>query len=128
VIACKNQSGARVSLGLTRPISQRMRGASNSTAVATIAVVVLLHTCASAQQNSDLQQQLQKLKQQYEQTTKDMQQRITTLEQPIENQKQTQNKIKESTISAAELAAQVGNSGRVIGMNTFGASAPLKAL
>ena len=83
-----------------------MRSASNSTAVATIAVVVLLRTCASAQQNSDLQQQLQELKQQYERTTKDMQQRITTLEQQIENQKQTQNKMKENTISAAELAAQ----------------------
>jgi maltoporin len=115
VIAFKNQSDARVSRGLTRLISQRMRGASNSTAVATIAVVVLLHTCASAQQNSDLQQQLQQLKQQYEQTTKDMQQRITTLEQQIENQKQTQNKIKESTISAAELVAQGATKSAVTG-------------
>ena len=120
MIALKNESDAGVSRGLTRAISQRMRGVSNSTAVATIAVVVLLHTCASAQQSSDLQQQLQELKQQYEQTTKDMQQRITTLEQQIENQKQTQNKIKESTISAAELAAQgatksaaTGNSNQV---------------
>ena len=106
MIAFKNQSDARVSRGLTRPIIQLMRGASNSRAVATIAVVVLLHTCASAQQNSDLEQQLQELKQQYEQTTKDMQQRITTLEQQIENQEQTQNKIKESKISAAKLGAQ----------------------
>ena len=106
MIALKNESDAGVSRGLTRTITQLMRGVSNSTAVATIAVVVLLHTCASAQQNSDLQQQLQELKQQYEQTTKAMQQRITTLEQQIENQKQTQNKTKESTISAAELAAQ----------------------
>jgi maltoporin len=115
VIAFKNQSDARVSRGLTRPISQHMRGPSNSTAVATIAVVVLLHTCACAQQNSDLQQQLQELKQQYEQTTKDMQQRITTLEQQIENQKQTQNKIKESTVSTAELAAQGATKSAVTG-------------
>jgi maltoporin len=114
VIAFKNQSGTRVSSGLTRPITQRMRNASNSTAVS-IAIVVLLHTCASAQQNSDLQQQLQALKQQYEQTTKDMQQRITTLEQQIENQKQTQNKIKESTISATELAAEGATKSAVTG-------------
>lgn len=127
MIAFKNQSDARVSRGLTRPISQRMRGASNSTAVATIAVVVLLHTCASAQQNSDLQQQLQELKQQYEQTTKDMQQRITTLEQqiqkqsePAEQHKEARKPSDEATVSAAELAAEnavrkvlFGNSNKV---------------
>jgi exonuclease VII large subunit len=75
-----------------------------------------------AQQNNHLQQQLQELKQQYEQTTKDMQQRITTLEQQIENRKQTQNKIKESTISAAELAAQDATKSAVTGnSNQMGA-------
>lgn len=69
-------------------------------------LAVLLHARASAQQGCDLQQQLQELKQQYEQTTKDLQQRIAALEQQIENEKQTQSKIKESTISAAELAGQ----------------------
>ena len=127
MIAFKNQSDARVSRGLTRPISQRMRGASNSTAVATIAVVVLLHTCASAQQNSDLQQQLQELKQQYEQTTKDMQQRIVVLEQQIQKQseaaeqhKEARRSSDEATVSAAELAAEnavrkvlFGNSNKV---------------
>ena len=127
MIAFKNQSDARVSRGLTKPISQRMRGASNSTAVATIAVVVLLHTCASAQQNSDLQQQLQELKQQYEQTTKDMQQRITTLEQqiqkqsePAEQHKEARKPSDEATVSTAELAAEnavrkvlFGNSNKV---------------
>lgn len=127
MIAFKNQSDARVSRGLTRPITQRMRGASNSTVVATIAVVVLLHTCASAQQNSDLQQQLQELKQQYEQTTKDMQQRITTLEQqiqkqsePAEQHKEARKPSDEATVSTAELAAEnavrkvlFGNSNKV---------------
>jgi maltoporin len=127
VIAFKNPSDARVSRYLTRPIRQRMRGASNSTAVATIAVVVLLHTCASAQQNSDLEQQLQELKQQYEQTTKDMQQRITTLEQQIQKQREPAEQHKEArkpsdeaTVSAAELAAEnavrkvlFGNSNKV---------------
>jgi maltoporin len=113
VIAFDNQYCARVSRGLTRPISQSMRGASNSTAVATIAVVVLLHTCASAQQNGDLQQQLQELKQQYEQTTKDLQGRITILEQQIQkqneaaaHQKEATTASDEATVSAAELAAE----------------------
>src|SRR5215469_15534577 len=127
MIAFKIQSDARVSRGLTRPISQRMRGAFNSTAVATIAVLVLLHACASAQQNSDLQQQLQELKQQYEQTTKDMQQRIVVLEQQIQKQNEAAEQHKEAaktsdegTISAAELAAEnavrkvlFGNSNKV---------------
>ena len=127
MIAFKNQSDAKVSRGLARPITQRMRGASNSTAVATIAVVVLLHTCASAQQNSDLQQQLQELKQQYEQTTKDMQQRIVVLEQQIQKQseaaeqhKEARRSSDEATVSAAELAAEnavrkvlFGNSNKV---------------
>jgi len=106
VIALHNDSHARVSRGFRRPKSQRMRGAFNSKGVAVLAVMVLLHTRASAQHDGDLQQQLQELKQQYEQTTKDLQQRIAVLEQQIENEKQTQNKTKESTISAVELAGQ----------------------
>ena len=68
---------------------------------------------ASAQENGDLQQQLQQLKRQYEQTTKDMQQRITVLEQQIEKQneaeaqeKQTTKTSNEATVSATELAAE----------------------
>jgi uncharacterized membrane-anchored protein YhcB (DUF1043 family) len=57
-----------------------MRGAFHSKGVAVVAVVILLHTRASSQQSGDLQQQLQQLKQQYEQTTKDLQQRIAVLE------------------------------------------------
>ncbi len=106
MIAFHQQYRARVARGLRRRNTQRMRGAFNSKGLAVFAVVVLLHTRTSAQQEGDLQQQLQELKQQYEQTTKDLQQRIAALAQQIENEKQTQNKAKESAISAAELAAQ----------------------
>src|SRR6202166_3172135 len=90
-----------------------MRGAFNSNGVAIVAVVVLLHTLASAQQDGDLQQQLQELKQQYEQTTKDLQQRIAALDQQIQKQNEAAAQQKESakpsdeaTVSAAELAAE----------------------
>jgi maltoporin len=83
-----------------------MRSAFKSKGVAVVAAVVLLQIRASGQQDGDLKQQLQGLKQQYEQTTKDLQQRIAVLEQQIETEKQTQNKTKQNTISAAELAAQ----------------------
>jgi len=83
-----------------------MRSAFKSKGVAVVAAVVLLQIRASAQQDGDLKQQLQELKQQYEQTTKDLQQRIAVLEQQIETEEQTQNKTKQNTISAVELAAQ----------------------
>ena len=76
MIAFANQHHTRVSRGLRRPNSQDMRGAFNSKGVGVVAVVVLLHTRSSAQQDGDLRQQLQELKQQYEQTTKALQQRI----------------------------------------------------
>jgi maltoporin len=82
-----------------------MRCTFNSKGVAAVAVVVLLHTRASAQQGGSLQQQLQDLKQQYEQTTKELQQRITALEQQIENEKRV-DKTKEGAISATELAQE----------------------
>jgi len=95
------------------PNTQRMRGALNSEWVAIVAVVVVLHACASAQQGVDLQQQLQQLKQQYEQTTKDLQQRIAVLEQQIQKQKEAAAQEKatatasdEATVSAVELAAE----------------------
>ena len=69
--------------------------------------VSLLHSLrASAQQTDQLQQQLLQLKQQYEQTTQDLQQRIAALEQQIEDQKKLAAKEKETTVSAAELAAE----------------------
>ena len=83
-----------------------MRSAFKSKGVAVVAAVVLLQIRASAQQDGDLKQQLQELKQQYEQTTKDLQQRIAVLEQQIETEEQTQNKTKQNTVSAVELAAQ----------------------
>ena len=61
---------------------------------------------ASAQQEPDLQQQLQQLKAQYQQSTHDLEQRIATLEQQIKEEKETQEKTKENTVSAVELAAQ----------------------
>ena len=69
---------------------------------------------ASAQESTDLQQQLQQLKQQYEETAHDLQQRIATLEQQIQKQqdqqtqkeKESAEKAKEGTISAAELAVE----------------------
>src|SRR5262249_9464161 len=77
-------------------------------------VVVILHACASAQQGSNLQQQLQELKQQYEQTTNNLEQRIAVLEQQIQEQNEAAAKDKEAattasdeaTVSAAELAAE----------------------
>src|SRR6516164_458024 len=90
-----------------------MRDAFNSEWIATAAVVVLLHACASAQQSGDLQQQLQELKQQYEQTTKDLQKRIVILEQQIQKQnaaavpeKGAATASDEATVSTAELAAE----------------------
>jgi hypothetical protein len=56
-----------------------------------------------AQQN-DLQEQLQQLKQQYEQTTREMQQRISTLEQQITEQKASEKA--EGTVSSVRLAAE----------------------
>jgi Tfp pilus assembly protein PilN len=114
VIALANQHHARVSRGSRRPNSQPMPGAFNSKGVAVVAVVVLLHTRASAQEAGDLLQQLQKLKQQYEQTTKDLQQRIAVLEQQIQKRNEAAAQQKESaepsdkaSVSAAEFAAEM---------------------
>jgi len=69
---------------------------------------------ASAQETTDLQRQLQQLKQQYEETTRDLQQRIASLEQQIQKQQERQaqkekassEEPKAGTISATELAAE----------------------
>src|SRR5262249_43098302 len=94
--------------------NRRMFRAANPKQLACMAIAgVLTVPFASAQQASDLQQELQQLKQQYEQTTKDLQQRITVLEQQIERQNQaaaqereTAKKEDEATVSAAQLAAE----------------------
>jgi maltoporin len=55
---------------------------------------------------SDLQKQLEQLKQQYDTTTRDLQQRIAALEQQIEKQKEVSETTKQGTASAVELAAR----------------------
>jgi maltoporin len=61
--------------------------------------------CASAQQ-TDLHQELQQLKEQYEQTTRALQQRIAALEHQISAGKQTNEKTQERTVSVGALAAE----------------------
>jgi maltoporin len=65
---------------------------------------------AGAPQTQDLEQQLQQLKQQYDETTQSLQQRIAALEKLIQNeaqiQKQKEEQAKAGTVSAVELAAQ----------------------
>jgi maltoporin len=55
---------------------------------------------------SDLQKQLEQLKQQYDATTRDLQQRIAALEQQIQKQKEVSQTTKQETASAVELAAR----------------------
>src|SRR5215469_7282066 len=71
-----------------------------------LAVILVGVLAAAAQQTDQLQQQLQQLKQQYDATTHDLEQRIAALEQQIKEEKETQEKTKENTVSAVELAAQ----------------------
>src|ERR1700719_2687836 len=61
---------------------------------------------SAAQQPSDLEKQVEQLKQQYEQTTREMQQGISALEQQIAEQKATSEKAKQGTVSSVELAAE----------------------
>jgi len=55
---------------------------------------------------SDLQKQLEQLKQQYDATTRDLQQRIAALEQQVQKQKEASETTKQETASAVELAAR----------------------
>jgi len=77
-----------------------------------VAMVATQTLTSSAQQPaapsaaSDLQKQLEQLKQQYDATTRDLQQRITALEQQIQKQNEESEKAKQGTIPAAELAAE----------------------
>ena len=113
MIAFNKPAQARIARGLSGLVTRRMRDASNSIFVAILALVALPHACAFAQQNGDLQMQLQQLKEQYEQTTKTLQQRIAVLEERIQEQNETTAQAKEhstasdeATVSAAELAAE----------------------
>ena len=66
--------------------------------------------------SSDLQKQLEELKQQYDATTRDLQQRITALEQQIQKKKEESEKTKQGTVvSAAELAAEKAAQNAVLG-------------
>src|SRR5215471_14320327 len=70
---------------------------------------------AAPSPTSDLQKQLEQLKQQYDATTRDLQQRIGALEQQIQKQKEESEKTKQGTISAAELAAEKAAQNAVLG-------------
>ncbi len=59
-----------------------------------------------AQQGDPLQQQLEQLKHEYETTTQALQLRMAVLEQKIQSQKESNEKAKEATVSAADLAAE----------------------
>src|SRR6266850_6307023 len=73
-----------------------------------IAMTAYFAIPAHARQNDDLQQQLQQLVQQYEQTTRELRDRITALEQQIQKRQETtpDESQKQMTTSVAELAAE----------------------
>lgn len=71
---------------------------------------------ASGQQSDQLEQQLQELKQQYAMTTHELEKRIAALEEQIKDEKEIQQKTKENTVSAAELAAKKATQS-VLGQN-----------
>src|ERR1700730_9167753 len=71
--------------------------------MATICFGVL---AAPAQQQDQLQQQLQELKDQYAKTTRDLEQRIAALEQQIEKQKDTNTNKNESALLIVRQATQ----------------------
>ena len=115
MIALHHQYRGRTSGGVRRSNRQRMRGSFYSKRVAVVAVVVFLRARAHAQQNGDLRQQLQELKQEYAATTQQFEQRIAALEQQLENEQQKEKKTQESAISATELAAQAAARNAVTG-------------
>lgn len=80
-------------------------------------MTIAMACSARAQQSDDLQQQLQQLKTQYEQSTQDMQKRIAALEQQIADDKQARLEVKEGTVSAAELAVHDATQGAVLGQS-----------
>src|SRR5262245_43038119 len=86
--------------------------------VATQALPSFAQQPAATPPASDLQTQLDQLKQQYEATTHDLQARIVVLEQQIEKQKKESEKTKQGTIPAAELAAEKAVQTAVLGGST----------
>jgi maltoporin len=69
------------------------------------------------EQTSNLEKQLEQLKQQYAATTQDLEKRIAALEQQIEKQKEASEKVNQGTISAAEAAAQQAAQKAVLGQS-----------
>ena len=84
--------------GYRRPLSRWIIGS--------IAVISFSMLPAAGQQASELQQQLEQLKQESEATTQALALRIAALEQQIEKQQEAAAQNKERTVSAAELAAE----------------------
>src|SRR5262245_21903125 len=75
--------------------------------LAWVALMILVKiSAASAQETSDLQQQLHELREQYEQMTQDLQHRIVALEQQLERQKEATTEAEKATVSAADAAAR----------------------
>ncbi len=83
--------------------------------ICSMAMIVSGVLAAGAQESDQLQQQLQQLKQQYDVTTRDLEQRISALEQKIENERETREKARENTVSAAKLAAEEAAHRAVLG-------------
>jgi maltoporin len=77
---------------------------------------------APAQQTDTLSEQLQQLKQQYADTTRDLEQRIAALERQIAEQRETAAKVKEGTVTVAELAAKDAEKAVLAESNQVGAS------
>src|SRR6476620_10966130 len=85
---------------------KRLRPALNKLA-SILALVLSVVWCAHAQQNDDVQKQIQQLKQQYEQTTRELQERIATLEQQLNKEAATNEAPpKKQPVSEVEFALQ----------------------
>src|SRR5215467_1466268 len=87
---------------LIRKRGLQLRPTSGRTSLRCAAITVVLVMSASAQQSDDLQQQLQQLKRQYEETTQQLQARITTLEHQLQAQKAGLDHVVEDQVALAQ--------------------------
>jgi len=87
---------------LIRKRGLQLRPTSGRTSLRYAAITVVLVMSASAQQSDDLQQQLQQLKRQYEETTQQLQARITTLEHQLQAQKAGLDHVVEDQVALAQ--------------------------
>src|SRR5258706_4007620 len=84
--------------------------------IASLGAAALTSTAQQpVRQQSDLEEQLHQLKQQYDATTRDLEQRIAALEQQIQKQKEAAEKTKQGTVSSLELAAEQAAQKAVLG-------------